>query len=189
MIDHKSRFSFNLRALREAKGLTQRELAQRIGMSRASIIAWEDTSNPTMPQGGVTIARLAKELGTTVENLKFKDVLASAGSTPMVREPMLTSDGPSLRYHGRNLPRMVEVVARTFELDALAKMGASEQEMGVVRAALYSPEMVLMFSGGYDDVPMTPDEQVVEMEALVEKLRAWLTERVRRRTQATKKKR
>jgi transcriptional regulator with XRE-family HTH domain len=61
-----------IRLLREKKGLTQRELAQRSGVGDKYLQDWEGT----MPHnaGILTLQKLAKGLGVPVwELLKFED--------------------------------------------------------------------------------------------------------------------
>lgn len=180
----KARFARNLRVLRKALGLTQKELADRIGKSRNTVNAWEDPDVPTMPEGSDTMEQLAKALGVTVIALNYDDLIGSSGAA--VKEPVHAPPSEP-RYRGRDLPRLVEVIAKKFELEAL-ETGATSEEMGVIRTTLYSSETVQMFHMGWDGAPMTEDEQRVEMEALTGKLRVWLKERIRRRTEASKKK-
>lgn len=59
-------FEFNLKKLRERKGISQAELAQLVGVSQAAIAQFElGTSLPNVK----TAVRLAKVLGTTCEEL------------------------------------------------------------------------------------------------------------------------
>lgn len=160
--------------------MTQQELADRVGRSKTSVVAWENPNVPTMPEGRETMEQLAKALDTTVRALNYDDVVSGGG---MVME----SPPSEPRYRGRDLPRQVEVIAKKFELEAL-ETGATSEEMGVIRTTLYSSETVQMFHMGWDGSPMTEAEQLVEMEALTGKLRVWLKERIRRRTEAGKKK-
>lgn len=55
-----------VREAREAKGITQDELSDAIGISRQSIKKWEH--NQTMPKIDVLV-RVANYLGCTVESL------------------------------------------------------------------------------------------------------------------------
>ena len=60
-----------VKEVREAKGITQEELAQQSGISRQTISAIE---NDTRDSAGVgTLAAIAKALGTTVDKLFFAD--------------------------------------------------------------------------------------------------------------------
>jgi transcriptional regulator with XRE-family HTH domain len=56
----------NLRALREAAGISQRELARLIGERQSNIQYWETTGK--IPRSDV-LAALAKSLGVSVEEL------------------------------------------------------------------------------------------------------------------------
>ena len=59
-------FEFNLKKLRERKGISQAELAQLVGVSQAAIAQFElGTSLPNVK----TAVRLAKVLGTTCEEM------------------------------------------------------------------------------------------------------------------------
>ena len=55
-----------IRILREKKGLTQQELAERCGVTRTAIVKYE--TNAIAPNAFVAVA-IAEQLGTTVENL------------------------------------------------------------------------------------------------------------------------
>lgn len=55
-----------LKKLREAAGLSQRELARRVGQDQSNIRYWENASKP--PRSDVLVP-LAQELGVTVEEL------------------------------------------------------------------------------------------------------------------------
>lgn len=182
VVPDKERFANNLRVLRRKAGLTQAALADRIGRSRATVVAWEDPAEPNMPSEA-DVLRVAAEVGVTARDLRYN--MFDAAGAPIqtelypaaVREP---------RYRGRDLPRAVDVIAKRFEVEAM-EAGATDQEMGVIRQALYSPETVLMFSMGYEGPPMNEEEQRVEIEALAQTLRVWLKERIRRRTKASKR--
>jgi transcriptional regulator with XRE-family HTH domain len=55
-----------LKELRETAGLSQRELARRVGQDQSNIRYWETTGKP--PRSDVLVP-LARELGVTVEEL------------------------------------------------------------------------------------------------------------------------
>jgi transcriptional regulator with XRE-family HTH domain len=55
-----------LKALREAAGLSQRELARQIGQDQSNVHYWENTGK--IPRSDV-LAPMAKALGVTVEDL------------------------------------------------------------------------------------------------------------------------
>ena len=56
----------NLRRLREAAGLTQTELAARVGVKQCSLSAWEiGTAAPSLPN----MVRLAEALDTSLDEL------------------------------------------------------------------------------------------------------------------------
>lgn len=59
-------FAGNVKLLREAKGLTQRELASRVGVTQPTIAQYEiGVKIPTVVIG----VKLAEQLGTTCEQL------------------------------------------------------------------------------------------------------------------------
>lgn len=60
---------YNVKEVREQKGMTQEELAEKSGISRQTISAIE---NDTRYSAGVaTLAAIARALGTTVDELFF----------------------------------------------------------------------------------------------------------------------
>ena len=65
-------FGRRLAERRVALGLTQEELARRMGVSRASLVSWESGK---FEPGLVRIRRLAHEIGVTPCWLAFGDVL------------------------------------------------------------------------------------------------------------------
>lgn len=78
-----------------------------------------------------------------------------------------------------SLSRPLEILAAEFELEAM-KAKADEEDMRYIRRALRSPEAVELYRGGYTE--LSADEQRLEMESLIEMLRLWLKERIRRRS-------
>jgi transcriptional regulator with XRE-family HTH domain len=56
----------HLRKLREASGLTVRELARQIGENHTNVLYWESSGN--LPRSNVLVP-MAKALGVTVEHL------------------------------------------------------------------------------------------------------------------------
>jgi transcriptional regulator with XRE-family HTH domain len=61
-----SNFALRLRALREAAGLSQRELARQLGISQPSYVAWESYNVALKAE---QLTKLAEALGVTVEQL------------------------------------------------------------------------------------------------------------------------
>lgn len=67
-------FADNVKSLRETKGITQAELAKRVGVTQPTIAQYEmGIKVPTIVVG----ARLAEQLGTTCEGL-----IGSTGTEP-----------------------------------------------------------------------------------------------------------
>ena len=59
-------FGANLRAIRKANGLTQKEVGQRIGVTSQAVCKWESNQNkPDM----ITSAKLCLVLGCTLDDL------------------------------------------------------------------------------------------------------------------------
>lgn len=167
LLSDKSRFANNLRVSREAAGLTQAELAGRIGKSRATVINWEDPEKTTMP-AEADVDALAKELKIEKAELRYGDA---------VRAPRRVSESAPVSY--ANLPVHLMKMASSFELEAL-EMGADEPMMRWVAQALRSPESVTMFRMGYDGKEASPNDQLKFMESHIAKLRALVKERVKR---------
>jgi transcriptional regulator with XRE-family HTH domain len=76
-----------LRQLREAAGLSQRELARMIGQEQSNVRYWEQSDKP--PRSDV-LAPMAQALGVTVEDLlglpKPRRVLAPGGKVRQLFE-------------------------------------------------------------------------------------------------------
>ena len=66
----KTNIGRNIRSLREAKGLTQEGLAEKLGFTRASISAWEHGVAPPFAK----LQKLAEFFEVPVEDLTYKDV-------------------------------------------------------------------------------------------------------------------
>ena len=79
--------SSRLKALREAAGLSQRELAKQIGVIYSNVGYWESSGN--LPRSDVLIP-IAKALGVTVEELlgepKLRRAMAPGGKLRQVFE-------------------------------------------------------------------------------------------------------
>jgi transcriptional regulator with XRE-family HTH domain len=67
-------FAENLKAEREARGLTQQQLADGVGVTQGLVAQWEN--NQRTPSLKVAI-RLARSLGVTVDGLLSPDELAA----------------------------------------------------------------------------------------------------------------
>lgn len=101
-----SAFGENLRRAREAKGLTQQELAEHLGLVRGTIIRWE--AGGEVEAGPAVLVKMAQKVGTTLEGLTGdaplfpeSDERYAAGVRATVREVMtfaesLTKDRASL---------------------------------------------------------------------------------------------
>lgn len=165
----KARFAKNLRLLREAAELTQAQLAEAIGKSRGSVIAWEDPDRPTMPSEG-DLGIVAAALHTTRAELRYGEVIARR---PAIHERLQERTGGSV------LPRQLELMALDFEREAL-QAGASETLMRYIRSSLRNPDLAALFGGGPDESPMTAEEAGKEMRAVIRELRSMLTRWLKR---------
>ena len=67
---------YKIKELRDAKRMTQEELAEKSGVSRGTIVALEsgNVKNTTT----ATLLKLAQGLGTTVDDIFFADDVKSA---------------------------------------------------------------------------------------------------------------
>ncbi|MGH8543779.1 MAG: helix-turn-helix domain-containing protein [Gammaproteobacteria bacterium] len=80
-------FGHNLRELRRSKGVSQRDLAEKVGVDFSYISKLENDRLP--PPAGDTIVKICKELGIPPDEL-----LASTGKMPTdVKESLSTSTG------------------------------------------------------------------------------------------------
>jgi len=94
----------NLRVLREAAGISQRELARQIGEQQSNVRYWETSGN--LPRSNVLIP-MAKALGVTVEELlgeaKVRRAPAPGGKVRQVFEAVT-------KLPRRQQQKIVEVV-------------------------------------------------------------------------------
>jgi transcriptional regulator with XRE-family HTH domain len=164
----KARFAKNLRVMREAADLTQAQLAEAIGKSRGSVIAWEDPERATMPSEA-DLATVAAVLKTTNSQLRY-------GPSTIVL-PHHGGSGSARRE--TELPRQLRLMALDFEREALQK-GADEPFMRYVRSSFSDPDFVALFAGGPDESPMTAEEAIDDMKAHIAELRAILKTRLAR---------
>ncbi|HET8778007.1 MAG TPA: helix-turn-helix transcriptional regulator [Candidatus Limnocylindria bacterium] len=166
-----------LRRRREEMGLQQSEVAERLGVSRVSVSNWE--RDVTMPLEE-NFEQLAKLFGTTVRDLRYPPTVAIVNAEiPLRIEAHATTGGPKQEAESVSWPQAARVLVRRFELEA-AESGASDEDLDFVRRVLTSPESYLMYAGGRAR-EMTEAELLVEMQGLMEGLRVWLRERIRRR--------
>lgn len=105
-----SRFGQNLRALRERAGLTQEQLARKLGYLRQSPVSQWETGKVELPEAD-TVVRLAKELGCATTDLMRGVVTpwdAVRGSTDIPtashEDIRLTDDEVALVRLWRRLP-------------------------------------------------------------------------------------
>lgn len=94
-----------LRRLREAAGLSQRELAERIGLHHSNIGYWERSGN--LPRSDV-LAPMAKILGVGVDEILGEHVRASRAAKPSGRARMAFNAVSQLPK--RQQQKIVEVV-------------------------------------------------------------------------------
>jgi transcriptional regulator with XRE-family HTH domain len=116
--------SYRLKAVREQQGLTQAELARRLGLSKSAIAKYEGGAH--LP-GVRVLVRLALGLGVSVDHLVG---LAPAGA-PVLREE------PQLAEHLRELARMPAAV-RAFVVETLGgilELGRATQQLRETRQA------------------------------------------------------
>lgn len=81
-------FADNLRKLRDSYGLTQEDVAKKIGVSRVAVTRWESGSNAP---GGENAGRLASLFGVTVPQLLGYDpTVLPAGAMRITSAPAAT---------------------------------------------------------------------------------------------------
>lgn len=56
----------NIKYIRESKNMTQKQLAERIGISRTTVSMWE--TGATLPRGA-TLIKLSRILGCSLDDL------------------------------------------------------------------------------------------------------------------------
>jgi transcriptional regulator with XRE-family HTH domain len=74
-----------IKVLREAKGLTQTQLAKLVGVSRAAVSLWELGNTKNIKN--VTMLALVQILGTTQEYLLFGPTSADRDTSGRFRRP------------------------------------------------------------------------------------------------------
>jgi transcriptional regulator with XRE-family HTH domain len=88
--DSMAKTASRLKALREAAGLSQRELARHIGQDQSNVRYWEQSGN--LPRSDVLLP-MAKALGVTVHELlgeaRPKGVMAPGGKLGLVFQDAL----------------------------------------------------------------------------------------------------
>jgi len=88
--DNMAKTASRLKALREAAGLSQRELARHIGQDQSNVRYWEQSGN--LPRSDVLLP-MAKALGVTVHELlgeaRPKGVIAPGGKLGLVFQDAL----------------------------------------------------------------------------------------------------
>jgi transcriptional regulator with XRE-family HTH domain len=168
-----SSLSENLQKARREAGISQRSAATKLGISNVTVSNHErGETTPDEEQ----IEGYARLYGWSEVELRY-------GKDALQRPAQPHNDTPSAQYglvsETTRLPRQLEILAREFELEAV-KAGADEEDERYIRTALRSPEAMQLYRGGYAE-SMSIDEQRIEMESLIEMLRTWLKERIRRR--------
>ena len=115
-----SRFGQNLRALRERAGLTQEELARKLGYKRQSPVSHWETGKTELPEAP-TIIKMAQELGCSTTDLMRSavtpwDALRGSTDVPTTSQDdiRLTDDERTLIRLWRRLPdeqkRMLQTI-------------------------------------------------------------------------------
>ena len=126
-------FGEKLRAARRQAGLTQDELASRVGLQRRAILQYENGHN--YPRSRETYEKLASALGISqpnatykVNNLVSKGYVIKSASEDDKRECRLQVSDRFFKYYGestRFIDRAVETLRDEFspeELDTFEKM-------------------------------------------------------------------
>jgi AraC-like DNA-binding protein len=182
------------RALRGEADLTKFELAQ---LARTLRLEPQTVAAHYLDDGSGVVttyqARHIAEVQTIFNQLNHPT--AAVSETTEVRKPdgstssrytPLSSRLPSInsQIHGAMqddvdpLPREMKIRAMEFRLEAL-RAGADDAEITFIDSVLASPEAIFRQSG-YSE-PLNADAQRVELDSVIEMLRAWLREHMRRR--------
>jgi DNA-binding XRE family transcriptional regulator len=118
LIDLRNRLSRAVKERREASGLTQRDLAKRLGISQPRIPAMESggsTSLETLFTAFLTVGGTPKELGTVVASMgtrlirprrtKAQKIVAVGSSATITRAPVRPTPRPNARGTTRGTSR------------------------------------------------------------------------------------
>lgn len=116
MNEHNPQRGQQLRRLRETAGLSQRELADRLGLHHSNIGYWERSGN--LPRSDV-LAPMAKIFGVSVDDLLGERVRASRAAKPSGRA-RLAFDAVS-QLPKRQQQKIVDVVEAFVAQHAAAK--------------------------------------------------------------------
>ncbi len=65
-----------IKAIRMAKGLTQQQVAEAVGVARSTVAKWE--TGVAMPRAG-TLRKMSESLGCTADELLRSDVFEKKG--------------------------------------------------------------------------------------------------------------
>lgn len=184
----KSQLARNLREARLARGISQAKAAQAVGKSRQTIVNWESpTETPEPSEGDLQV--LANLYGVSPRDLRYGRITRVVGVSGIdasivrtAKEGFADYELDVLRPRGpeaADLPQQLELMALDFEREAL-KAGADKAFMRYARARMRDPHLLAMFAGGYDEKPMSAEEQRVEFETVIEELRRLLRRRLDR---------
>jgi transcriptional regulator with XRE-family HTH domain len=107
-----------LRALREAAGLSQSELAQRLGVHRSNIGFWEGKG--IIPRSDL-LAPMAEALGVTVNDLLGKETKPKRTAAPVGRARLVFNQVSKLpRRQQQHIIRVVEDLIAAQRVNARA---------------------------------------------------------------------
>ena len=142
-----------LKAARERAGLTQKEVADLLGIDTATISRWERGASP-LSEG--KLARL-------------REIYGGNGHVPAVRNRSTAAEDrvPAVAL---GLPKEVRVWMHEFLLD-LARADVSEREIEEARAVLTSPENATWWKDS------TPKEMLTAVESFADIIREILRRR------------
>lgn len=166
-----------LQGARKAAKKSQAEVAAAAGVHPKTVSRWENDRQTPDPD---ELAKAAQFLDVEADWLRYGQ--ASGGARTLGDDPGIRALFDSIgagRSGPAALPRQLELMAIDFEREAVLA-GADAPFLRYARARMRDPELLAYFAGGYDEKPMTAEEQQVEFETVISELRLNLKRRIDR---------
>jgi transcriptional regulator with XRE-family HTH domain len=163
-MSHKANLAKALRLARVRAGLSQTEVARRIGRTRQTVNSWESEKGGAKPPPEM-LSRLADLYGVSEEALRRGELTPVSATSVASPTYGVTVTGPA---PPRGLSQRVRVWLQEFLLE-LARGGATDQEIESARRLLVSEEAHAFYSGGHTD--LSEEDLLIEMQGLAEGIR------------------
>jgi transcriptional regulator with XRE-family HTH domain len=132
-----------LKVAREAAGLTQEEVARRLGVTGIAVSRWETGMHPLKNRDFIALAAI---YGVSVRSLGGEDALDFTARRNAVSEAL--SEYRGTHYVATPLPPEIEIMALEYQLELL-RGGTSPGLLKLARSALYDPLITRM--GGAEE--------------------------------------